>query len=196
MSDTKKRELPSGICMKPNPNYKKPDSDSPTIVEKVKSKFFQTAGMLKARGERVEPKPGRRQPLITQEDLGRGVPERDKDAKIVLGWASDKQLHKLAEEIRAERAKLPKFWYGICTNKNCGFRFGFSGPDSHEGPCLFCNFQNFKDGGFMREMSKGEVEEFEKEKAAYRIRALAEMKKERELLKQDFNLRVARGEFR
>ena len=171
-------------------------SSTPSIVEKVKSKFFQTAGMLKARGERVEPTRTRAAgPFLTQEDIGRGLSERDKAMRIILGYGTDKELIGLAKAVSARRAKLPARRYWICKNPKCNFRVYFNGPDSHEGPCLMCNSQRFKDGGFMREMSKGEVEQFEKDKAADRVRILAQMKKEKELLKQDFNLRAARGEF-
>jgi hypothetical protein len=170
-------------------------SSTPTIVEKVKSNFLQTFGMLKARGERVELKPGRPGPFLTQEDLGRGLSARDKATRLILGYGTDKELIGLAEKIKERRDKLPKKTYWICKNPKCGWRHDFSGPDSHEGPCLMCNSQRFKDGGFMREMSKGEIEELEKDRAADKVRILAQMKKERELLKQDFNLRAARGEF-
>jgi len=171
-------------------------SSTPTIVEKVKSNFLQTFGMLKARGERVELKPGRPGPFLTQEDLGRGLSARDKATRLILGYGSDKELIHLAEKIKERRDKLPKKTFWICKNPKCGWRVEFNGPDSHEGStCLLCNSQNFKSGGRLREMSKGEVEQFEADRAADKVRILAQMKKERELLKQDFNLRAARGEF-
>jgi len=170
-------------------------SSTPTIVEKAKT-FFQTAGMLKARGERVEPTRTRAAgPFLTQEDLRRGLSERDKATRLILGYGTDKELRGLAEKIQERRDKLPKKTYWICKNPKCEWRVMFSGPDSHEGPCLMCNSQRYRDGGFMREMSKSEVEKFEADRAADRVRILAQMKKERELLKQDFNLRVAKGEF-
>jgi len=171
-------------------------SSTPTIVEKVKSNFLQTFGMLKARGERVELKPGRPGPFLTQEDLGRGLSARDKATRLILGYGSDKELIHLAEKIKERRDKLPKKTFWVCKNPKCGFRAEFNGPDSHEGStCLMCNSQGFKDGGRLREMSAGEVKQLEADRASDRVRILAQMKKERELLKQDFNLRVAKGEF-
>jgi len=173
-------------------------SDGPIGFEIVGKKgFLQTLGLLRDKGGVVELKPQKPGEVLTQMDIGRVYSQRDKDTKTVLGWASDKQLHKLAEEIRTERAKLPKFWYAICTNKNCGFRFGFNGPDSHEGsPCLICNSQRFKDGGRYREMSKAEVEQWEADKAANLVRVIAQMKEETRLRSEDFKRRVALGEFR
>jgi len=171
-------------------------SSTPTIVEKVKNKFFQTAGMLKARGERVEPTRTRAAgPFLTQEDLGRGLSERDKATRLILGYGTDKELRGLAEKIQERRDKLPKKTFWICKNPKCGWRVDFNGPDSHEGPCLMCNSQRFKAGGFMREMSKSEVEKFEADRAGDKVRILAQMKKEKELLKENFRLRVAKGEF-
>ena len=171
-------------------------SSTPSIVEKVKSNFLQTFGMLKARGERVEPTRTRAGPFLTQEDIGRGLSARDKSMRIILGYGTDKELIGLAEKIKERRDKLPKKTFWICKNPKCGWRVEFNGPDSHEGStCLLCNSQNFKSGGRLREMSKGEVEQFEADRAADKVRILAQMKKEKELLKEDFRLRVAKGEF-
>ena len=171
-------------------------SSTPSIVEKVKSKFLQTYGTLRAKGERVEPKPGRPGLFLTQENIGRGLSARDKAMRIILGYGTDNELIGLAKSVSARRAKLPKETFWICTNKNCGFRVRFSGPDSHEGStCLMCNSQRFKDGGLLREMSAAEVKQFEADRAADRVKALTEMKEDDRLLKEDFKMRVARGEF-
>jgi len=161
-----------------------------------KKGFLQTLGLLRDKGGVVELKPQKPGEILTQMDIGRKYSQRDKDVKTVLSWASDKELHALAEKIRAARAKLPKFWYGVCTNKKCGFRFDFHGPDSHEGPCLMCNSRNFKDGGFMREMTAAEVSQFEADRASDRIRALAEAKEETRLRSEAFKTDVALGKYR
>jgi len=170
-------------------------SDEPIGFEIVGKKgFLQTLGLLKNKGGVVEPKPQKPGEVLTQLDIGRKYSQRDKDIKTVLGWASDKELHGLAEKIRAARAALPKFWYGVC--KKCGWRVDFNGPDSHEeSTCLMCNSQNFKNGGRLREMTAAEVEKFEKDRASDRIRAVAEAREEARIRREDFKRRVALGEF-
>ena len=85
----------------------------------------------------------------------------------ICKYATEEEKHELVRAIEARRAKLPKFIYFVCPK--CGWKSKqlFADRDVRKSDipeyCLKCNYARFKDGGVMREMTKKEALNFEKE---------------------------------
>lgn len=98
-----------------------------------------------------------------------------KDAYIAK-YGTEAEKNELVRRIEVRRAKLPKFIYKICDK--CGWKsklpFGDSDVRKKERPdyCLKCNSQGFVDGAIMREMTKKEAADFEKDIAEKEARGL------------------------
>lgn len=88
---------------------------------------------------------------------------------FIAKFASEAEKDELIGKIEARRAKLPKFIYFVC--QKCGWQakmlFGDRDIRRSDIPeyCFRCNSARFKDGGIMREMTKKEVQAYEKELA-------------------------------
>ena len=91
-----------------------------------------------------------------------------KDAYIAK-YATEGEKDELVRAIEARRAKLPKFIYFVCQKCSWKSKMLFGDRDVRKSDipeyCLKCNSARFKDGGIMREMTKKEAQNFEKELA-------------------------------
>ncbi len=112
----------------------------------------------------IEPEPPNLDGMITTG----GSPD---DRQYVLNNARPDDYSRWKAELEKRRANLPKVIFLKCTK--CGFRTRQPYRDQLEKgpvPCLQCNRGQDKKGGLLKEMSKGEIDQWEKDKAADNIR--------------------------
>ena len=92
----------------------------------------------------------------------------------IAKYATEAEKDELIGVISRRRAKLPKFIYFVCQKCSWKSKMLFGDRDVRKSDipdyCLKCNPMRFKDGGVMREMTKKEVQAYEKELAEKKAR--------------------------
>jgi len=101
-------------------------------------------------------------------------------------------------EIETRKKKEPKFLFLRCTNCRARTTIGYSpalafSADAGEITCLVCNKTRDKKGGIMKQMTKGELAEWEKDKAAQAVKQAERDQKMREAEKVARQVDMARG---
>lgn len=141
----------------------------------MKNKIITTQDSAK-KTVKVKPKRSKTK-MITTGDLGKKLTPRDFVIENI-DCLSNKEIERLKTKIEKElEARHPEYWK--CNNPACGFvtkrPWG-----SEKISCLWCNFNNYEEGGWLEKMSAKEAAEYE-EKEKERMRIIAE-----KMLKQKF----------
>jgi hypothetical protein len=85
--------------------------------------------------------------------------------EYVNRFGTDEDFERVQEVIMERRKQEPAFSYWKCENPHCLWKAKMNGDKKESFPCLKCNAQRFKDGSWMKQMSKAEAEQFEKSEA-------------------------------
>jgi hypothetical protein len=97
-----------------------------------------------------------------------GRPPRMSPIQYIGKYGTQEEVAEIVRKIEARRAKLPPFTYWVC--QSCGWKSKGPYDDRDFEPdvkkyCLRCNSRLYVDGGIMRQMSKKEAAQYEKDVA-------------------------------
>jgi len=128
-----------------------------------KQKLLQTQGILEGK------KPGEPTPRPSGGFIQTGKPKGMESVNYIGKYGTPEEISELVKKIEARRAKLPEFVYLVCPK--CGRRDKFPYGDRDIRPatpdyCLTCNPAYLEKTNEMREMTKKEIEQYEKDAEA------------------------------
>jgi hypothetical protein len=193
-----KRDINKELTIQRKKEIFETDDDGNLIVGhmgEMPKKVLTTSSKAVQR-EPLKPEPHKLESLTTNEMSG-GKFKAQTDLQFIIkniDMVKDREIKNLRKQIENRIAELPKFIYLKCDNPACqwkGKSYYNRNKKQAGQPCMWCNWQRIKTGGFLHEMSKAEAVEFDRQEAE-RDRLISERREKVEFF-HDNKKREERG---